>query len=341
MSEGGDSPSPRHLIQIDGGPAFEVAADEDSLLRGALRAGIGFPHECSVGGCGACRFELLEGPMETLWPEAPGLSDRERKRGRRLACQSRPLGSCRIKVRCDAASRPPVAPRRMTATVIERRALTPDMMRFTLEVPGGAPFLPGQYALLYLPGVRGARAYSMSNLPGADDTWQFVIRRVPGGQGSRFLFEHLEPGDSLPLDGPYGQAYLRPGPRDVVCIAGGSGLAPMLSVARGVLAENGTRTVHFFLGLRTQSDICLADDVTRLAGARLNSTVVLSEPSPEPAWDGATGFVHAEVERALGPTLGNFDHYFAGPPPMVEAVQEMLMVRHGVPFDQIHFDRFF
>lgn len=341
MSVGGDSPSPRHLIQIDDGPAFEVAAEEDCLLRGALRAGIGFPHECSVGGCGACRFELLEGPMETLWPEAPGLSDRERRRGRRLACQSRPVGNCRIKVRCDAANQPPVAPRRMTGTVIERRALTPDMLGLTLQVPRDATFLPGQYALLHLPGVHGARAYSMSNLPGADDAWQFVIRRVPGGQGSRFVFEQLAPGGSLPLDGPYGHAYLRPGARDVVCIAGGSGLAPMLSVARGVLAERGTRTVRFFLGLRTQSDLCLADDVERLAGARLESRAVLSEPAAEPAWDGATGFVHAEVERALGPALGRFDHYFAGPPGMVEAVQEMLMVRHRVPFDQIHFDRFF
>ncbi|QKD46207.1 hypothetical protein HF896_22465 [Alicycliphilus denitrificans] len=50
--------------------------------------------------------------------------------------------------------------------------------------------------------------------------------------------------------------------------------------------------------------------------------------------------MHAEVERALSGPLDQFDFYFAGPPPMIEAMQDLLMVRHRVPFEQIHFDRF-
>ena len=61
-------------VSVEQGESFAADATEDSLLRAALRAGIGFPHECSVGGCGACRFELLGGEVEDLWPEAPGLS---------------------------------------------------------------------------------------------------------------------------------------------------------------------------------------------------------------------------------------------------------------------------
>jgi toluene monooxygenase electron transfer component len=340
MSDTGTASSSLHRIEIDGGPVFDVAADEDCLLRGALRAGVGFPHECSVGGCGGCRFDLLEGEMETLWPQAPGLSERDRKRGKRLACQSRPLGNCRIKVRSDEAYRPPVSPRRMRATLLECRRITPDMSEFTLELPEPATFLPGQYALVVPPGVGSARAYSMSNLPQGDGRWQFVIRRVPGGQGSGALFDHLAPGDSVTVDGPYGHAYLRPGLRDVVCIAGGSGLGPMLSVARGVLAEGGSRAVHFFHGMRSQADLGAMEELDRLAGDRLTATAVLSDPRPEVPWHGVTGFVHAEVERTLAPGLDRFDFYFAGPPKMVEAVQEMLMLRHRVPFEQVHFDRF-
>jgi toluene monooxygenase electron transfer component len=345
-------------IRIEGGPAFEVAAGEDSLLRGALRAGFDFPYECSVGGCGGCRFDLLDGPMATLWEQAPGLSERDRRRGKRLACQSKPTGDCTIRVRA-AGSEPSGLPaaQRVSATLLQRRAVTPDLSEFTFQVPADRAFRAGQYALLYPPGVEGARAYSFSDAPdgsGEPGVWRFMIRRVPGGRGSNALFDQVAPGDAIELDGPYGHAWLRPAdpeqPRDVVCIAGGSGLGPMLSVARGVLAEPGTgpqRRVHFFLGLRTQAELGAAAEVAQLqalpGGERLQLTTVLSNPAEGLAWAGATGFVHTQVEAALtalGRPFDAWDHYFAGPPPMVEAVQDLLMVRQRVPFGQIHFDRF-
>lgn len=341
--------SPRSRIQIDGGPSFELAAGEDTLLRGALRAGVAWPYECSVGGCGACRFELLDGEMETLWPDAPGLSERDRRRGKRLACQSRPLGDCRVRVRLDAgdgepSATPPITPRRLHALLRARRAITPDIDEFVLHVPGAPHFRAGQYALLYPPGVDGARAYSMSNLSNAkgadEDLWRFIIRRMPGGRGSQALFEQLTPGCSVRIDGPYGHAHLRDSTRDVVCVAGGSGLGPMLSVARGVLAAPGARRVHFFLGLRQQAELGALRELGGLDAARLQVSTVLSSPDPGLGWGGPTGFVHTEVERVLAGPLNRYDHYFAGPPPMVEAVQELLMVRHRVPFGQIHFDRF-
>jgi toluene monooxygenase electron transfer component len=327
-------------IQIDGGPSVQVDAAEDALLRGMLRAGLGFPHECSVGSCGACRFELLSGSVATLWPEAPGLSDRERKRGKRLACQSQPQSDCTIRARCDAAYQPAVPARRATSKLLSRRKVSGDMCEFTFLVDGVAEFRPGQYALLHLPGVQGARSYSMSNLPNPQGIWQFVIRRTAAGRGSQSLFERLAPGDELPLDGPYGHAFLRPGARDVVCIAGGAGLAPMLSIARAVRAEGGARRLHLFLGLRSQADLGAVALLDEVIGEHIAGTTVLSAPDLAPAWSGAIGFIHSEVERAIVPPLDRFDFYFAGPPPMVDAVQDLLMVRARVPNEQIRFDRF-
>lgn len=353
-------------IQIENGPAFDMTAGDDSLLRGALRAGFDFPYECSVGGCGGCRFDLLDGVMATLWDEAPGLSERDRRRGKRLACQSLPEGDCTVRVRA-AGSEPSglAAPRRIDATLLARRPVTPDLVEFTFAVPTDMRFRPGQYALLYPPGVQGARAYSLSNLPGEhaapgcaggegtalvaghDGTvdepglWRFMIRRVPGGRGSNALFDQAAPGDVVSLDGPYGHAWLRPGERDVVCIAGGSGLGPMLSVARGVLAEPGSRKVLFFLGLRSQAELGAARELEALAtDPRLQAWTVLSNPVADVAWTGPTGFVHTTVEQVLAPPLQGYDYYFAGPPLMVEAVQGLLAVRHGVPHRQIRFDRF-
>lgn len=302
-----------------------------------------------MGGCGCCRFELLEGTMDTLWAEAPGLSARDRQRGRRLACQSRPVGDCRIRVRLETPSETVHAPQRMTAEFTGRRELTSDMAEFAFRLPRAAGFRPGQYALLYPRGVSGARAYSMSHVAGDEgsgEAWRFIVRRMPGGQGSGALFDRLALGEHIDIDGPYGHAGLRPGTRDVVCIAGGSGLGPMLSVARGVLADGGTRRVHFFLGLRTQDDLGAATELDALVGPRLRAITVLSAPSASPAlpassaWSGPTGFVHETVERELPVPLDAFDFYFAGPPPMVDAVQQLLIMRHRVPHAQIHFDRF-
>lgn len=342
MSAGVDAaPSPIR-IQVENGPSFSVGPNEDTLLRAALRAGLAFPYECSVGGCGACRFELLDGVMDTLWDSAPGLSERDRKRGKRLACQSRPCGDASIRVRLGGeAERPPVAPRRQRATLVERRPVNDEMVELSMQLADAPPFLAGQYALLFPQGVDGARAYSMANLDQGDGLWRFIVRRTPGGRGSTALCDGLAVGAEVEVDGPYGHAWLRPSTRDVVCVAGGSGLGPMLSIARGVLAEDAGRRVHFFLGLRNEAELAALREIDALADPRLQACVVLSAPAGATAWTGATGFVHTEVERALSPAgLAGFDFYFAGPPPMIDAMQDLLMVRHRVPFEQVRFDRY-
>ena len=330
-----------HKIEIAGGAAFVVGADEDTLLRGALRAGVGLPHECSVGGCGACRYDLVAGDMETLWADAPGLSERDRKRGKRLACQSRPLSDCTIRVRCSDEYRPAVPPRRQPVRLIEKRNLTRDMTELTFQGSVEAVFLPGQYALLYPPAVPGARAYSMANLANPDGIWRFIIRRVAGGRGSNTLLD-LEPSDApLWLDGPFGHAHLRTeSPREIVCVAGGSGLAPMLAIAHGALGLPTAPKIHFFDGARTAADLCAAPFLAAVPANRLTYTPVLSAPDAAQPWTGETGFVHDVVGRTLEQPLNRYEFYFAGPPAMIEALQTLLMVDHGVPFEQVHYDRF-
>ena len=210
---------------------FACAAD-DTLMRAALRAGIGMPYECNVGSCGTCKVELVSGDIVSNWPQAPALGERDRSRGRVLGCQSRPTADCLIKARTAAQYRSRCRPQKFSATLRQWHDLTHDMREFRFQLTQPVDFLPGQYALLDLPGVDGPRAYSMSNIPRGDDGWHFQIKRVPGGAGTAALFDRVRVGDSLMLDGPYGLAYLRSdSPRDIACVAGGSGLAPMLSMA--------------------------------------------------------------------------------------------------------------
>ncbi len=330
-------------ILIEGGDAFAFAADEDTILRAALRAGLGFPHECSVGGCGACRFDLVEGEVETLWEDAPGLSERERRRGKRLACQTRALGDCTVRVRLSEEYRPAVPTARRKAVLTSRHWVTPEMAELVLTTDGDARFLPGQYALLHAPGIIGARAYSMSNLANSEGDWRFIIRRVPGGQGSNILTEGVAVGAEIMVDGPYGHAYLREDvDREIVCIAGGSGVGPMLSIAKGALGQGSGPVVHFFEGARTHPDLCGGKVLASLipqATSRLRYTPVLSAATHE-FWSGARGFVHELITPSLPLPLDRYEYYFAGPPPMIEAVQTLLAVQNQVPHSQVHFDRF-
>ncbi len=328
-------------VEINQGLSFAADAAEDSLLRAALRAGIGFPHECSVGGCGACRFDLIDGDVEDLWPQAPGLSERDRKRGKRLACQSRLLGDAKVRVRCDDSYRPVIAPRRQVFQLTGRRMLTHDMAELTVETEHPVAFLPGQYALLYLEGVHGPRAYSMSHVADGSGRVQFIVRRTPDGAGSGLLVDRLALGERIEIDGPYGHAYLREQVgRPIVCIAGGSGLAPMLSIARRAAASM-SAPVDFFFGARGVDDLCAADLLQELPGygqkLRLHNVV---STATEGSWQGATGWVHDEVDRVIGERAGDYEFYFAGPPPMIESLQELLMLRRQVSHEQIHFDRF-
>jgi toluene monooxygenase electron transfer component len=337
--------TPAHRIRLAGGATEFDCAPGDTVLRAAQRAGLGFPYECNVGSCGNCKFELLEGELSDAWPQAPGLSDKDRLRQRHLGCQSRPLGACHIKLRTLDRYVPPHRPQRAPAVLQQVRRLTHDLseFRFTLATP--LVFEPGQYALAWLPGVSGPRAYSMSNIAERLDgpgECHFQVRRLPGGVGSAALFA-LQPGARIDIDGPYGMAWLRrDAPRDILCLAGGSGLAPMLSIARGAMVEPrlAERQLHFIYGGRTATDICGHDLLQALPGygRRLHYSAFVSDAA-DASRAYPSGLVHEAAQQLHGERLRDLEIYFAGPPAMANAVQALLLAA-AVPPEQQHFDRF-
>jgi len=335
------------IVQIHNSDAsFEQTETHDSILRAGLAAGHGLSYECNSGGCGSCKFELIEGEVEELWPDAPGLTTRDLKKGRKLACQCRAKSDLVISMRTDESFRPSILPQRFQVTLESRRELTPDITEFRFHGPTPARFLPGQYAMLSLSNASGPRAYSMSNLANAEGIWEFWIRKKPGGRVTEPLFTLLAPGDQVTLQGPYGLAFLQAAvPRDVLCIAGGSGISPVLSIARGMLSDPtmAERKLHFFFGGRPPADICGLAELQALPGfaERASFHAAISEPREGDGWDGAVGFIHEILAKVLGGTLRDFECYLAGPPPMVQATTRMLLLEQGVPAEQVHFDRFF
>ena len=323
------------------GPTIDCAED-DTILRAVLRSGIGMSYSCNVGSCGNCRFELIEGEVEHLREDPPAWGERDLKRNRYLGCQARPNGPCTIKFREDPVSVSHDRPAIREASLVSSTPITRDITEFAFEADGPDDFRAGQYALLYAPGVTGGRPYSMSNLPGENGTWRFQIKKTPGGAATGWLFDSAQPGDKVTLDGPFGTAWLREdSPHDLVLIAGGSGLSPMVSIARRAQAAGmlDDRRLHFFYGCRGPADLFDPAEVLgeTLAGM-VTFTPALSEP--EDGWTGASGLIHDVVEAGMGEALAGTEIYFAGPAAMSAAIQKMAHGA-GVPMDQLHFDEFY
>ncbi len=331
-------------IAVVGGEEFECA-DSETILHAGLRAGLGMPYECNVGSCGTCKIGLDQGSVAPSRISAPGLSERDRARGRVLACQSRPLSDCVVRVHLEDRYIPRHKPVRRRAVLETLEPVTGDISSFLFRTETPARFIPGQYALARLPGVESHRAFSMANLPNDNGLWEFMVRRVPGGSASAYLFERCAPGDAIEIDGPYGVAYYKEHCADVVCIAGGSGIAPTLSVARAAAKDRDCRRLVFFYGGRTPEDLCAESYVSKLS--RRDLTIVCHgvvsnvDDLSSLAWKGPKGLVHDYLERTLSPKASVGQFYVAGPPAMVEAVEMVLLNRCQVPRERIHYDRFY
>ena len=326
------------ITQSPDGHVFECDAGE-TILRAALRAGIGMPYSCNTGSCGNCRFQLLDGTVTHRREDAPAWSERELKRGRWLGCQAVPDGACSVKFRTMDQYIPDTPPMSVTATLVEVKQITRDIAEFTFHADDLPAFHPGQYALLHVPGVTGGRAYSMSNLCD-DGTWRFMIKQMPNGAATGALFA-AEPGAAITIDGPYGTAFLREdSPRDIVLLAGGSGLSPMVSIAKGAAAAGmlDTRKLHAFYGGRETDDLCNAAVLGGQAAEKARFIAALSDP--DATWTGPKGFLHDVVAEDMGAQLKDCEIYFAGPAIMSAAVQKMAH-EAGVPTDQLHFDEFY
>jgi CDP-4-dehydro-6-deoxyglucose reductase/ferredoxin-NAD(P)+ reductase (naphthalene dioxygenase ferredoxin-specific) len=321
-------------------PRSAPALEGETILASLLQAGVPFPHNCESGNCGACKCELVEGDVLELPYSEYALSPEERARNLILACRTQVWGDCSVRM-LDADELVLHPSRVMRCRVAACEDLTHDMKRLELVIEAGGPytFSAGQHAKLkFGPGIP-ERSYSMANRPD-EDVLEFLVRRVPRGQASGYLFSSLRPGATVTVTGPIGNAYFRENHRGpILAVAGGSGLAPIKSIVETALGADPDRELHLYFGVRDERDVFFESRLDELARRHPNLSVdvVLSEPSRATAR--RTGVVTDAVGADLG-SLDGFKAYLAGPPPMVEALQRQLSER-GMAVRDVHADAFY
>lgn len=337
----------------NGSWTFECAAGE-KILHAALRNGVELPYECATGTCGTCKATLVRGRHESDWLQAPG-HKYVKAEGEFLTCQSHAEEDCLLEVSAiKTAEAGTPAPRALGGVVRGRRWLTHDVAAFDVHLDEPIEFEAGQFALLTVPGVAGARAYSMTNFDRPAGCLSFVVKQKPHGAVSAWLAGDGVEGSRLGVFAPLGHATFRPGlDRHLVMIAGGSGIAGMMSIL-----ARATRDAHFsdwdghvFFGVRGERDCFFLDELDALRArypARLAVTVALSDVDDVPASLAArhpdlafaTGFVHAVAGLRLKDRFAGVRAYVAGPPPMVDASLRLLLREARLRPDDIRYDKF-
>jgi toluene monooxygenase electron transfer component len=330
---------------------FECGPGE-KILHAGLRLGVGLPYECATGTCGTCRARLVSGRAESEWPEAPGRRYFKTESDL-LTCQSVAREDCALEVGGMLGDGGAPAPRAFAGVVRGRRALTHDVAAFDLEIDAALDFHAGQFALLTVPGIAGARAYSMVNHDEQARCLSFVVKKKPGGAVSEWLFGDGVEGARLGVVAPLGHATFQPGQdKHVLCIAGGSGIAGMMSIlSRACRAGHfADRDGHVFFGVRTARDRFFLDELEAFRArypVRLTVTVALSDEdvpaslaAAYPGFAFARGLVHSVAGEGMKGRFTGVRAWVAGPPPMVDASLRLLLREARLPPADIRYDKF-
>ncbi len=325
------------------GLRFDVNRDQ-SILEAALAQGIAFPHSCTVGTCGSCKCRLVSGKIREITNFGYVLSAEELQGDVILACQAAAKTDLELDV-------PGLADKRLhpsadfTARLSASEDLTHDIKRVTLTLDRPVQFDAGQYLHLAVEEVYGARAYSLACAPQADGNREveFFIRRVPGGVFTELLFSGGLSDQTIKVHGPSGNFWLRDSRAPMICIAGGSGLAPLVSLLSDAAARHVGRPCVVLFGARTQADLYARDEL-RAIGEAWNGAFtfvpVLSDEAEDSDWQGARGLVTEHIATSAADIAGDDAHaYLCGPPPMIDAAMPEL-AKLGLAAEHIHFDKF-
>lgn len=320
----------------DGVTRFINCNEGETVLDAAYRNKINLPMDCSDGVCGTCKGACQQGSYE-LGDDyiEDALTDDEAEQGMILTCQMVPSSDCVVTIPA-ASTLCKTGQLETTGTVSEVNLISATAIELKITSDEDIAFLPGQYVNITVPGTSETRAYSFSSRPGSREL-SFLIRNVPGGLMSSWLVGQAKTGDKVTLAGPMGIFYLRPVGRPLLMLAGGTGLAPFLSMLEHLKASGSSQPVHLIYGVTNDEDLVAVEALEAYAAEIENftfKTVVANAESGHPR----TGYVTNHMEDAPI-NDGDVDVYLCGPPPMVDAVLGYFR-EEGIEPASFHYERF-
>lgn len=330
-------------INVNDGSKDLTVKGGQPLLKALNSEGIFIPSACGGrGSCGLCKVQVVKGGGQLLPTELPWLSEEERKDNVRLSCQFKVKEDIEIKIPEEL-----FLVKEFKTRVAAIRDLTYDIKEVTLELidPPEINAAAGQFIQFQVPEYELTdeevyRAYSMSSAPSDNKHVELEIRLVPNGICTTYVHKFLKEGDLVTINGPYGDFYLRDTQREIIFVAGGSGMAPIKAILLDMEEKKIARKIRYFFGARSTRDLFLVDEMKRLENALPDFTFIpaLSAPEEGEAWNGETGLITEVMDRMLE-HVEETEAYLCGSPGMIDACIKVLEDK-GVPEERIFYDKF-
>lgn len=332
---------PRHVtLRFTDGQAreFDTAADEP-VLAAAQRAGYNLVSQCKVGTCSTCVATLVDGAAEMPPGQLSVLTKDEVAAGQRLLCQSRAL--CDSSFDLDYPSvlleaNPPVL---FDAKISRLTWVAESVVELELKVPKRIKFgfTAGQYCRIKVPGTEQWRSFSMASGEHERFRLTFLIRVLPSGVMSDYLRERARVGEALEVEGPLGGFVLEPESRPTILMAGGTGLAPMLSMLDRLRTVQPAPPILLLFGCNRAAELFHEDELAARASfmPTLQVRTVLMDNAGRDDLPAGTPLSVLGSEDVPPDSVA----YLCGPPRMIHAAQESLG-GYGLPAHDIRSEQF-
>ncbi|HEX7659025.1 MAG TPA: 2Fe-2S iron-sulfur cluster binding domain-containing protein [Pseudonocardiaceae bacterium] len=321
-------------IEFPDGAAREFAVRPgQTVLAAAADAGINLVSQCQVGTCGTCVARLTSGTAEMLTGQAGALNSDEIADGQRLLCRTR-LGGDACFVTDYPSALTEANPAQLFRTKIQKLDwVAASVVELTLRVPKSVRFTfsAGQYCRVQVPGTGEWRSYSMASGEHERFRLTFLIRVLETGAMSDYLRKRARVGDLLPVEGPRGGFVLDPAARPAVLMAGGTGLAPMLSMIDRIRLLRPPPPTLLLFGCAKAEDLFYLEELAARQGFTPNLRIrtALDDNSGNLAVPAGNPVSALLPEDITPETVA----YLCGPPGMLRAAEQRLTELGVSPHD--------
>lgn len=314
-----------------------------SLLSSLRRQKIHIPTSCGgKGKCGLCKLKVFD-MQSQLTPAEEILLDKEEKKSNiRLSCQVKIQSDLKIIIPQEILD-----VKEFSCKCLEVTDLTYDIKRFKFQIPASEKisYTPGQYMQLTVPAYEKSklpitRAYSIATNPNDTNCIEFVIRRVPNGISTGYLFDYLKIGEMIRIKGPFGQFKLSETDVPIIFIAGGSGMSPIKCILHQMKNTGNKRKAIYYFGANKVKDLFYVELMEQFEKELPNFRFVpaVASPDNDENWSGKTGLV-TEVVREDLQNASESEAYLCGSPGMIDSSIKVLK-ELGTKEENIFYDKF-
>jgi len=318
------------------GRTFQVKPSQ-TILEGAVDAGITIPYACRNGMCGSCKGKLETGNVMLEDYQESALTEQERTDGLILCCKALATENITIDIRESEGEE--VAKSKVTPVRVESlEKLNKDVIKMMLKLPGNEnlKFKAGQY-IEFIMGDNSRRAFSLASPP-HENLLELHLRLVEGGKFTQYVFNEMQEKSIHRIDAPIGQFYLRKSEKPIVFVAGGTGFAPIKSVIEDMIFNKIKRPIFLYRGVGKFDDLYMNDLSLKWANSidgfkYIPVCEAKSDISPL-----RIGLVHEAVLEDFQ-SFDNVQVYCCGAPGLVQTAFESF-VSQGLPEDEFFADKF-